>query len=487
MWNSNPQITSSLKVVKILSNWTNPADSLYGCVLLNAPESVTATGLTEGTTTFSDFIKNNLVGAADATNSDNGFLMSSAPVSTKVGGTTDPSAASIRTLTNLKVYSTEEAAQNATPDAAYVERLASKVTVAKSGTTGNFTDNNKGQVAELSDYKYEIDMWQVDNTEPNEYLVRQFNTDWLSYQAASVANWYRFVYSQRIEDGAARTDWAMDPSYDTRVGSLITLGPKAVMTGSTKFGDEAPAYFTENTFKETAQKENEATRVVFRAKLVKAADGLEIGDFYTIGDETGIYTKDQYQSAVNTLFQNYIYNFLMQHLVAGQSIPGGEQAVPVVNVTFAANTDDTGLLEVTGAQIATGSTSLFDFTGNEFAEGVADYITSFNKNYPVYKYDGGEMYYTYYFRHFGDEETPWTDGNDPADEKGKADGAANYLGRWGNVRNNWYQINVTGVRNLGSPVIPTPGDSDLDKKEQYISVKINILPWRLRPSDVVLQ
>ena len=65
----------------------------------------------------------------------------------------------------------------------------------------------------------------------------------------------------------------------------------------------------------------------------------------------------------------------------------------------------------------------------------------------------------------------------------------NYLGRWGMVRNNWYEINLNSIKQLGMPVIGqldiTTDDTPDDDKivEKWLSFKINILSWAKRVQD----
>ena len=57
------------------------------------------------------------------------------------------------------------------------------------------------------------------------------------------------------------------------------------------------------------------------------------------------------------------------------------------------------------------------------------------------------------------------------------------------VRNNWYEINLTSIKQLGKPVIgqmdvtndDTPDDNQ--EQEKYLSFKINILSWAKRVQD----
>ena len=59
---------------------------------------------------------------------------------------------------------------------------------------------------------------------------------------------------------------------------------------------------------------------------------------------------------------------------------------------------------------------------------------------------------------------------------------ARFLGRYGVLRNNWYELEVNSITGIGEPRIPqvpTTSDPD-DELKQFISVNINILSWAKR-------
>ena len=108
---------------------------------------------------------------------------------------------------------------------------------------------------------------------------------------------------------------------------------------------------------------------------------------------------------------------------------------------------------------------------DEVAQNILDHFGGM-----VQYYQNNFMYYSAtYIKHFGEYYTPL-----------KADGADNesYLGRYGVVRNNWYELNITSV-GIGSPTVP--GDDDnIDASEAFISGEINILSWAARKQEVEL-
>jgi hypothetical protein len=133
----------------------------------------------------------------------------------------------------------------------------------------------------------------------------------------------------------------------------------------------------------------------------------------------------------------------------------------------------------------------------------------------VKKFVGGNMWYTARFEHFANtayekglttfaeatakaqgDLAPWNcweaAGNKPAagsTANSYPAGASktaeeNYLGRYGMVRNNWYDVQIDKIDAFGEPVDPSttvdnPSTPD-DNPESYISVKIYVLSWAKR-------
>ena len=111
--------------------------------------------------------------------------------------------------------------------------------------------------------------------------------------------------------------------------------------------------------------------------------------------------------------------------------------------------------------------------------------TAILKEYTIIKfYKGGvTYYYTSLIKHFGDYYTPIA--------KGGVDALSSYndgdhLGRYGVVRNNWYELNIKSVSGPGEPEIPEIPEEPADKEHSYINTEINILSWAKRSQDVEL-
>lgn len=122
-------------------------------------------------------------------------------------------------------------------------------------------------------------------------------------------------------------------------------------------------------------------------------------------------------------------------------------------------------------------------------------LANINAENGITYYKNGVSYYAVMIKHFGDDLTPWTAGDGNQLTTGAAYGeepaaSQNYLGRYGVVRNNWYDLEVTSINKLGEPVI---GNLELNNKpddnnevEKWLSFNVNLLAWAKRVQNIEL-
>lgn len=466
----------------ITSEISKPAETnLYAFVMLNqngmySANSLNGTALTAGTTTFADFSKIELT----ALGSEDNLLMTNAPVSNKTAGAAAPEAgAEITVLAKLdanKIYATQAKAQANPAGEVYVERAAAKITVSTS-VNGN-ADSDEAAIDADANVKYSKASikWAVNNVNEKYYNARQMKKEWLPLVAdgsegtVNASTKYRFASGAAIHEGVVRTYWAEDMNYDTNVQTFTTNPTKVQIINKASEGKSV--YVTENTFDVAHQKDKYTTGLSVSATFNGGKD------FYiasTYGDNNIL----QATSAEGTgeKVQDYISKYLYNN-----------------NNDFKAWIDDKGTdaaqFSVTMTNDAVnGTASVATVSGTEIPSSInADYINSLI----TFKYyAGGVAYYNVLIKHFGDSETPWNSelhkvnniegvyGTDPT-------ATANFLGRYGIVRNNWYKIDIQGISQIGDPIVVTPGDTPDDKVKNYISVKIHILPWAVREQSVIL-
>lgn len=413
----------------------------------------------------------------------NGIFMTNAPLCTKPGGATAPGAtAAIKTLADVtdNIYTTEAEAKSKPAAEIYVERAVAKVTV---------QDKNDKLVANQK-ISYKLYNWVVDNTNKKSYIVRQYDKDWNGINSDKAttadANKYRFVWDKPVNPNATdanklyRTAFAQDPEYATTTANDANYNRN--MTMSTDFGDEHPQYCNENTFKVEAQNQDQTTRVVLGVKMSAPGTSTYDADLYTVNDNKEVvYTEASLAERLkNILLNDSTVNTWAENHKTDASF----------NITF--NTDAAGATTITKATFK-GKTT----TPGATEETLESFTTEqLNKALPnIVRYKGGVAYYAVRIKHFGDSDTPWNvagqdvkpGGNSliyPNPSAGASDGW--FLGRYGVVRNNWYDISVKKIQTLGDATIPAFTTDPDDVLENYISVSINVLSWSKHTQDAEL-
>ena len=409
---------------------------------------------------------------------ESGFYMANAPLANKVGGSTDPTGATINTLVSLdgKIKATEAEA-SATPADIYVERGVAKVTLQNptvSDVTGSYTD-----AAHSTKVPFEVTSWALDNTNKSTYLVRSTDgfSSWLGLATKknSVANPYRFVGSDAVATGLYRTYFAKDPNFDT-AGNTGAIFNKAADTDySTKFGDDNPKYCFENTFDVENQNDNKTTRVLIKAKLNSGKT------FYVLnGNQNTIYKEEDIIKEIKRQFLTEYTQWIKDNVATPATV--GESNVDVaISTAVGKDAGEVTItnIELTGVTLKTGSTPLV--TSDVVANVTARLGT-------IDKYNNGESYYFVRIKHFGDDLTPWKNGDLGVGTQvyPAPDAYANWLGRYGVLRNNWYDIAVEGVKGLGSAEVPDVTTITDDELESYIAVRINVLSWAKRTQGATL-
>jgi len=481
------QITSTAQIVQAITKPTGN-NNLYALVVLNDNSLVTNDMINKP---FSSLYTTSKTLNASALK-ENGFFMTNAPLYSKAGGQSDPTAAPAGKVTTLssidanKIYSTETEALNSPAATVYVERALSKVTLSGPTTT---TLPESGANANIASYT--IAGWVLDNTNKSTYLVRNVApaTSWWGYKNPNTSdnNQYRFVDKDPVETGVNlyRTHFGIDPNYNinynsanfTTVGGSTIDGQNLIAANGT-----TPAYCLENTFDVAHMTEKNTTRVIVAAKLT--VNGAESGgDFYLLNNNTSvIYTQEGVKKEVKRLWMNYLES------IKGTYIKKGKFTEDNVTVTLSPDANR-GYITVTNVEMSEpgGIEWQTDQDINTLNQAARNYVSTINDNLKIAYYKGGVAYYPVLIKHFGDVETPWSTSNIVGGNSyPDGDASQKWLGRYGVLRNTWYQLNVTGLKNIGSPAVPEVTDDYDDPGKQYISVDINILPWAVRSQSVEL-
>ena len=452
---TNGVTTSAIATVKLKD--VSTTGSYKALVLLNN-NSKTTPKVTLPTTadTYTSWSKDVNKVDVDQYVSTDGIFMANAPM---YSTTTEPT-----TLVKINnVCASPEEAQAKAATVVYVERGLAKVTM-KDFTAGGYPIGD----GTYAGAKVEIKNWQLDVTNKSTFPV---------HQTAGLNSWSEIWNTPRFYDGTnatfKRVYWGLDPNYDKATYQTLencktafNMIKKENVVGLA--GVANPQYCLENTFDLNNMKQGQTTRVVFKA--VFTPKGITTGEtFYKIGNNTAIWTEERLKQQIRTvaLTAMRITNADEQDkygvdLTKGTNISGkaGQHLVEAANITYSG---DAASSKVTGEVVNTINEKL----GLSAEVGISTYLN-------------GEAYYIARIKHFN-ELTPWT--------AGQAYGTnnASFLGRYGVLRNNWYDLSVTSVSGLGYPDVPEvkPELPD-DENDQYINVEVKILDWAKRSQSIVL-
>lgn len=374
---------------------------------------------------------------SSVTNSTNGFLMLNAPL---YNGTTS------QTLVPVTVYKTKQEADKSTATNIYVERIVAKVNIKLPGNNGVLDVADKSVYAGDKVYfttstEGETLGWKLNVTNKNTKPLRDVSevATWATYTGTN----QDFIGTTAVEDSWVRIYWAKDNNYDDTTNDFIILPQNNSEWGryTTTTGSETTTnaqYCLENTAPFEYNNDNNTTAVWIKAKYDFTGDGTYDDSFFIIDTEAGTYSETDFITKMKEIL--------------------GESSLSI-------NSNAKGGYYNTKEEIA----SLF----NENITVSEDELKRIGE-IRYYK-DGECYYYTQAIKHFGQDYTL-------GDEKTKT----KYLGRYGVVRNNWYELTINSVSGPGEPEITTPDDGHVDDEEGYIKCTINVLSWAKRSQGVEL-
>lgn len=453
-WNqegtSSDNVTTKANTVQKIQD--APQANLWALVILNyqgtEAEFNAEFKLGAGSLTFSDLYGSKTKESMHST--AHGIFMCNAPLYKNSKRTT------LVPIAQNQIYtSAAEAQASKNPLQIYVERGVAKVNVTTPATDQEITLGTKTDDNPATDVTYvaTVTAWKLDLTNKTSYFVRN-TTDFETYKdyaSAAVSSAHRFYSADHN-----RIYWAKDPNYTSFTDTDFNKIAETDVTGNPDY-----EYALENTFDVANQRQNRTTRAVIKATF--APKGKTPATFYTIGKKGEIYDKAG-----------------MQALIKAQCIALFPAKNDGSKYTFAASTSVTGTAGSHSIQVGDVLYDETALTGEEIQK-LNDAIGTINT------YKDGICYYVARVQHFGETYTPWNVGDKLYGETENAETAAkNYLGRYGMVRNNWYELQITEIKKLGNPVVPEPtGDPD-DENEYYMNFNVNIHAWAKRVQNVKL-
>ena len=535
------QITSKATIVTAVPEATTGNDR-YALVMLNAENLFDVTADNKlvrkdsiddaafSTTALATFADINAAYAAstavpatpagtDQINGKVGFFMSNAPLADASTG------AAIQTLVPLegKIYSTEEEARQNEAANVYVERAVSKVTFTSDFNGVIAADPSAAGNANYVGDSVTIVSWDLDITNRAFFPVRKTNA---ALWNTITTNGARFYGTAAVDDEADaklyRTYWGEDPNYSQYIASAFNVAPSVKSAEFVGLDAGAVRYCLENTFDIANQNRNQTTRLLFKAVYVPK-NFVRGGNFYTLNSGTELYyenepahnagckwwAKEGDDLSTITPAENTIDNIVLQEMLSNDAFADAHGLFDKSQVTKLVYNFTAGANDLSKAEIVytTYSYKASDDAEAEFiSEEEYDDMSADEQQAKVTKkednkldaaalatlsqaigtincYKSGLSYYDAYIRHFNDTEI----GTLPdAFENDYGTDNASFLGRYGLLRNNWYQLNVRSISGPGESDVPERPSTTDDQKKSYVAMTVNVLSWALRQQNVDL-
>lgn len=389
-----------------------------------------------------------------------GFMMTNAPVSNYPAYTLGnmPEDFNVSTLPELTVYHDINTAQGAAAaNPVYVQRVVAKTSLKVSDVQYSVTGNNgmyDGATVTFTG-------WAIQNANKFYYLLQT-----AEYHAAYT--WNKWINNFNESPSFAGTEtnrfigsvspyrvyWSADYNYGDVASfeldnhfKIIRNDAEAewknVTVGNEEYNEGNVAYCYENTTEAQEMTCDHLTSLLIKAKFSPA--GID-GSFFIMNSTSAMTSED----AFVTWAQELVAGVTLNPDAAGGSFTTVEELMVLLS-----GCDEEGAWKILDA-----------------AGGMLNY------------YKDGICYYNVFIEHFGDAQTP-LDGKSIV-RKSDYD-EVKHLGRYGVMRNNWYELSVSSVSGPGSPEVPElPSDDPVDKRDNYINCQLSLLSWAKRVQDVIL-
>lgn len=485
-----------LYVLAILNNNNNTVSANNGNLTVNGTDLTSTSTLADlqnkitftTSTTYQQFVYQ-FTGGSDENPRRNQFTMTNAPLSDKAGVAGTIGSAKAYTLVPVTVYDTKAQATAGNVAKIYVERVVAKVTLTTPGNaetinvsgdgnsgdqvqiTGwclNVTNNSTKLVRDVSGFKATDDGWLASDSENSPARFAGTRGIKASFGVSGEGDYYRIYWAEDCNYISA------EPTTDFTTYSG-TNAPAAWNGLSTSTTSNA-CYCLENTMNYDQQIQNRTTGVLIKTSYLTKFQGetqASAKSFFICGT-----SSTKYPEAA----------------IGGGSTSGGTDAFVTYVMTEADKLITTESYKFNGTglslqtSLASGTytdiTNVFTFTATDAkltdqqnaVKAVVGSRISYYKN-------GDNYYYSSLIRHFQDGEGVGIPTSGIASAN---DYTLKHLGRYGVVRNNWYEININSISGPGDPVIPEPGEDPDDTAEGYINCTINILSWAKRSQNVDL-
>lgn len=462
-------VTAQLKGVSL----DNTGNEYFALIILNNAGESKVTLPTSGT--YSAWNEVAIANAANFLSTSNGFYMSNAPLL---------NSGAPQTLVPIKgVYSTKAEAQNKPATTVYVERGMAKVSIGSASFASKSVDATTSTI--YSEDKVQITEWTLDVMNKSTYPVH--TTTGLTDKFAGIWSNDRFYAGADPQ----RVYWGTDPNYSTTLSDVDACKGEFYLldregntyngvTGSTvTWSDQTtPLYCLENTFDIDNMKQGQTTRVVFKAtytpNALAGATAAADKTFFMIGNNPKIWTKANLEQQIANKAKELLNTAgTVTATIGGNLLKGGSRLLTTDNVTIKEGT------------VAKNDDINFDALNTKLGLKISEMDFNGNPKVGIKTYEKGECYYIARIKHFN-ELTHWESGKETYGDN-NATNNASYLGRYGVLRNNWYDLEVTKFSAPGYPDVPVVNPTDPDDEDtKFINVEVKILDWAKRSQQVEL-
>ena len=355
--------------------------------------------------------------------------------------------------------------------------------------------------------------WGLNVTNKTFYPVKNFGgNQFLGLLASSYQNWLPNTDNRPWNNSTdMRSHWAVDPNYAAGQATITDM-PNDFNKFS--FSDPSSAkakealYCFENTTVETMQQRNATTSAVIVAQFypqdfketdkddswIKWNDAAYSGDnSYAAFVEAVVKEVNGDNQAITTYYKEDVNGTITDS--------DGKTYSPLSEEDFICTYTTEGKEEITFGKENTrigykdaelqvaledSEIKLYTITDGQASEVTAapaeinEAIVKALTDNPPTVYYNGYCYYVVPIRHFAKDEV--------ADYTG-GEYQPHHLGRYGIVRNNYYQITINDITQPGEPITDPTVDPSTDKDDEtnyWINVSIKVLSWKVRTQDVIL-
>lgn len=447
-------VTLSANVVSYIADDSKTAKVI---VVLNKPASFSTTLTTSNT--YADF------NAAYAPGTDNaGFMMTNVNY---VSTPSSPTENYFATITSTNVYKegsdvSLDGTNTPTPVTIYVERVCGKVTL----TTASMT--------QPTDAAVEVKKWGLNVRNTKVYPVKVLQTGSDAYPTWATYGYFNLpgtktdntTHYSWTDPSKYRSYWAVDPNYNAddylnTDFTIINFDDLDASSGEVR-------YCLENTFAASHQDRDETTTAVVLATFKPQGQ-----------TGTWVIYEDQYRSK-----DDFIDQFLKDNAIYTDNSGSNVATKDDVKFDIQSGTEVKWENETIGGTYtlaAAEGQKLYQKSGGTYSE-ITDWSTiSTQLQQSAQIYTNGYCYYEIPIRHFTNAEVPLNEDDINGEDQ---------LGRYGIVRNHYYQLTIKKISKEGKPIKEDPITPDQNPDDPttkyYLDADIKVLSWAVRTQDVEL-